>query len=209
MHYSISCGTLLLSQSDLTSQLQLRDVARGLAFLHERAIVHGDMRPVHVFVTPHGRALLSGFATRLELPTPAPSGERGLPSWATSESDDPEQDWPPELPEDIDLSRYGGWGLRQDDRDISLEGTVEPALQEQASASLRSHSLEGDLFAFAILLIEVVLLYCVDSTTLSGIYAFGRGQLQTARVPLRISQKSWLNLATTSSSAQRFGRKSS
>ncbi|KZV88723.1 hypothetical protein EXIGLDRAFT_772458 [Exidia glandulosa HHB12029] len=140
----------------ITRYSALKDVARGLAFLHEHGIMHGDVRPNHVYVTPHGRAVLAGFATRVCWPCLTAPHADETPAWAALETDEPEEDaGSPEFPEDIDLKKFRDWRSPPDLRDISRDGAIDPTLQEQASSSLRSFSLEGDAFAFAFLLVEI------------------------------------------------------
>ncbi|OQR97959.1 serine/threonineprotein kinase [Achlya hypogyna] len=51
---------LTLGRLQHYNKLQLAaDVASGVAYLHERSIVHGELRPSNVFVTSDGRAQLS------------------------------------------------------------------------------------------------------------------------------------------------------
>ncbi|KAK8816826.1 hypothetical protein WA577_005856, partial [Blastocystis sp. JDR] len=67
--YSLS---QFLEHKDYMTEEQLREIARGcllgLEYLHERGIMHGDMRPVNLFLTEDGVLKLGyyGLTTQLE-----------------------------------------------------------------------------------------------------------------------------------------------
>ncbi|KAF7354927.1 Protein kinase domain-containing protein [Mycena sanguinolenta] len=52
----------LNNESSGTNRVSLMvDVARGLEYLHSQDVVHGDLKPVNILVTPSGRACISDF----------------------------------------------------------------------------------------------------------------------------------------------------
>ena len=61
-YYEGGCASQLLGRVHIATVRQfLRDVASGLACLHARGIVHGDVRPDHVLIDDEGRFILCGF----------------------------------------------------------------------------------------------------------------------------------------------------
>ncbi|KAG6827435.1 hypothetical protein H0H92_011814 [Tricholoma furcatifolium] len=61
---------MYLQQHPLSSRVQLlSDVALGLGYLHERSIVHGDLKGVNILVNDSGRALIADFGLASILPS--------------------------------------------------------------------------------------------------------------------------------------------
>ncbi|KAG6808087.1 hypothetical protein H0H92_005423 [Tricholoma furcatifolium] len=61
---------MYLKQHPLSSRVQLlSDVALGLGYLHERSIVHGDLKGVNILVNESGRALIADFGLASILPS--------------------------------------------------------------------------------------------------------------------------------------------
>ncbi|KAF9255397.1 kinase-like protein [Marasmius fiardii PR-910] len=48
-------------REEVDHYLLVHDVASGLAYLHEKKIVHGDLKGVNVMITPEGRACIADF----------------------------------------------------------------------------------------------------------------------------------------------------
>ncbi|KAG6808490.1 hypothetical protein H0H92_003978 [Tricholoma furcatifolium] len=61
---------LYLKEYPLSNRVQLLcDVALGLRYLHERSIVHGDLKSVNILVDNFGRALIADFGLASILPS--------------------------------------------------------------------------------------------------------------------------------------------
>lgn len=99
----------LLAKPQTNRPALARDVLRGLRYLHERSIVHGDLKGANILIAPGGRACLSDFGfscisdpnilqwTSLESSVSA----GGTVRWKAPELIDPEKDGTPTKESDI------------------------------------------------------------------------------------------------------------
>ncbi|EJD42752.1 kinase-like protein [Auricularia subglabra TFB-10046 SS5] len=126
-------------------------LARGLAYLHDKGIVHGLVSTDHILIEPDQRLLLSGIAVGLGCDT-----RQNEHNWIHSEVDEPEPE-PPSLAT-MQLADDPGYEYQPyyvPDRVVECDGAVEVLVAKAARASLASRSRAGDIFAFGIAVVEL------------------------------------------------------
>ncbi|KAL0572718.1 Rho guanine nucleotide exchange factor [Marasmius crinis-equi] len=85
------------SRKDIDHQALAYDVAAGLSYLHEKKIVHGDLKCVNILVTPDERACIGDFglsrvadSRAVRLSTSTPGQSRGTVRWLSPELLEPQ-----------------------------------------------------------------------------------------------------------------------
>ncbi|KAF8960149.1 kinase-like domain-containing protein, partial [Flammula alnicola] len=158
----------LLQSPSASRLLLISDIAAGLLYLHERDIVHGDLKGANILVTSSGRACLSDFglstiidATSLPSPSSSYSTEfiGGTIRWQAPELFDPLIEYP-RASMQSDVYAYGcvcyevytgEVPFYENVRDVTVIYQVmkgeQPSRPNPESPAFRGHGLQDDIWA--------------------------------------------------------------
>lgn len=125
------------------------ELVLGLLFLHERGIVHQDLKPANILVSPGGHAVITDFGSSRFMPEIAEmSSPRGH---HTSHMNDPDFAWPPQqehaLHTGVTVARYGPIVLGPDDQVSFTRRYAAPELlgvHAQAGGGSDAHDHDAD-----------------------------------------------------------------